>query len=161
MRAQPARLLRQFALRRIPWPACASNAPLNPPMKALADAVARPEGQLPCLRLAFCLFSLPEEEGAALLRLACAASPLVLAADFKQAERNLELPAAWAAMFLLQLTRGVGRDFLRRGGLEGLVRAAGLAAQDRRPFLGGAAVLLRLRSPGAAGDAARPKAFPA
>lgn len=103
------------------------------------------------IRLAYRLFYLPFEEGAKLLALAAQAGSELLAADFKPAERNLELPAAFLAHSLARfLTFGasgpVFANFLARGGLEGLASRAGLAVLERQRLLGGAAVLLRLSS---------------
>lgn len=82
------------------------------------------------IRLAYRLFYLPFEEGAKLLALAAQAGSELLAADFKPAERNLELPAAFLAHSLARfLTFGasgpVFANFLARGGLEGLASRAG------------------------------------
>lgn len=138
---------------RVPWPTQAQNAPLNPPPQVLAKMAVAP---LPCVRLGYALFYLPEETGEALLRLALSAAQLVLAADFKLAERNLELPATLAAHGLAGLARltehlrrsepgFAGHGFLRHGGLEGLAHRAGAKVLERRTLLGGAAVLLHLR----------------
>ena len=135
--------------RRVPWPTAALGAPLNPARDRLLRAQ---EGDAAaCIRLAYVLFYLPPEEGAALLRLAARAGREVLAADFKPPERNLELPACLLARGLLGAWPGLWpgtrggtalTTFLARGGLEGLVRRAGLHVLSRRPLLGGAATLL-------------------
>ncbi len=136
--------------RRVPWPTAALAAPLNPARNWLLSAQT---GGAAHIRLAYVLFYLPPDEGAALLRLAARAGREVLAADFKPPERNLELPACLLARGLLGAwpglwpgTRGGAAltAFLARGGLEGLARRAGLRVSSRRPLLGGGAALLRL-----------------
>ena len=136
--------------RRVPWPAAHAHAPLNPTVQALrAEA-----GTLPCVRLAYTFFFLPAAQAQALLELALGAADLVLAADFKLAERNLELPATLAAGGLMALAgRGIfsGRqipadnDFMRMGGIEGLARQSRATVLERRTLLGGAAALLHLQ----------------
>ena len=136
--------------RRVPWPAAYAHAPLNPTVQALrAEA-----GALPCVRLAYAFFFLPAAQARALLDLALEAADLVLAADFKLAERNLELPATLAAGGLMALTgRGfcsrrqipAEHGFMQRGGIEGLARQSRATVLERRPLLGGASALLHLR----------------
>lgn len=143
---------------RVPWPEEARAAslnhpsPLNPPRKWLLAAAP---GSASHIRLAYNLFYLPAEEGVAVLRLAARAGRQVLAADFKPPERNLELPACLMARAVLQCWPGFWpgtragaalTNFLERGGLEGLVRGAGLRVLARRTLLCGAAALLRLEN---------------
>lgn len=113
---------------------------------------------LPCVRLAYVLSSLPTPQAEALLRLALDAASLVLAVDFKLAERNLELPAVLGARCIAGLGTLCGKrrgnretdgdatpaNFLRHGGIEGLARQVGAVVLERRTLLGGAAALLRL-----------------
>lgn len=144
-----------FALlrARVPWPLEARAALLNPSWAELQRLVEKnrhlPPRDTACICLAYRLFYLPCEEGAALLSLAGQAGGPVLAADFKPAERNLELPATFLARALPGLwpccaAGSALMHFLRRGGPEGLARRAGLAVLGRQSLLGGAAVLLRL-----------------
>lgn len=136
--------------RRVPWPAAHAHAPLNPTVQALSAEA----GALPCVRLAYTFFFLPAAQAQALLELALGAADLVLAADFKLAERNLELPATLAAGGLMALA-GWGfcsrrqipanHGFMQRGGIEGLARQNRATVLERRTLLGGAAALLHLR----------------
>lgn len=150
----PSLFLRTFLAERVPWPRAAlgmsTSGPLNPSRDWLRSATP---GSLARIRLAFALCHLPLEEGAALLSLAARAGREVMVADFKQPERNLELPACLLARVLLGRWPGLWPDrrggatfasFLKQGGLEGCVQRAGLRVSERRPLLGGAAVLLRL-----------------
>ncbi|QCC86211.1 hypothetical protein DDIC_10085 [Desulfovibrio desulfuricans] len=142
---------------------------------AVSDATAR-NAALPCVRLAFALWHLPEDQGQALLRLALQNAETVLVADFKLAERNLELPAVLAAQGLMALTGVLGgvlggvlarvlggihgrthaalrasragqSNFMQTGGIEGLVHRSGALVHERRPIFAGAAALLRLQHP--------------
>ena len=150
----PPRFPRNFLAARVPWPKAAldmpTSGPLNPSKAWLQAAVP---GSAAYIRLAFALWYLPLDEGAALLNLAARTGREVLAADFKPPERNLELPACLLARALLGFwpdlwpsRRGGAAfaSFLKQGGLEGCVQRAGLRVSERRPLLGGAAVLLRL-----------------
>ncbi len=134
-------------LQRIPWPAYARNAPLNPPVADITTAAAHPVKSYDCLRLAFCFSALPEEQGTTLLRMASTISHKLLVADFKLAERNLELPAVGISWLLLHLFCDRAITIFHYGGLEGLVRTVGLVVEHRKTFLCGAAVLLGLRHP--------------
>ena len=68
------------------------------------DGAAR-STPLPCVRLGFALWYLPADQALTLLRLALEAAELLLVADFKLAERNLELPATLAARCLWRWQR--------------------------------------------------------
>ncbi|MBQ9451722.1 MAG: hypothetical protein IJU65_00285 [Desulfovibrio sp.] len=133
--------------QRIPWPAYARDAPLNPPMTDILTAAAHPDKGYDCLRLAFCFSALPEDQCATLLHMASTVSHKLLVADFKLAERNLELPVVGISWLLLHLFYGKCVTIFRHGGLEGLVRTAGLVVEHRKTFLFGAAVLLALHHP--------------
>ncbi|MGE9984793.1 hypothetical protein [Desulfovibrio sp. SGI.169] len=142
---------RALLARRVPWPAAALDAPLNPARERLQTAQA---GGAAHIRLAYALFCLPPNEGMTVLRLAARAGREVLAADFRPPERNLELPACLLARALLRGWPGLWPGsrggaalaaFWAWGGLEGLACRAGLRVSSRRPLLGGAAVLLGLR----------------
>ena len=139
---------------RVPWPQQLAHAPLNPGMAELAGAAR--STPLPCVRLGFALWYLPADQAQTQLRLALEGAQLVLVADFKLAERNLELPAALAARGLMALTKArrtargscAGQtDFMHRGGIEGLVRQSGALVCERRPVFAGAAALLHLSRP--------------
>ena len=127
--SMPPRFPRNFLAARVPWPKAAldmpTSGPLNPSKAWLQAAVP---GSAAYIRLAFALWYLP-------------------------LERNLELPACLLARALLGFwpdlwpsRRGGAAfaSFLKQGGLEGCVQRAGLRVSERRPLLGGAAVLLRL-----------------
>ena len=141
--------------RRAPWPQMYASTPLNPGMHELVGAARCTP--LPCVRLGFALWYLPDDQAQALLRLALEASHLVLVADFKLAERNLELPATLAARGLMALakarktTAGNKADgaahkvFMQKGGIEGLVYRGGTLVHERRPIFAGAATLLHLQ----------------
>ena len=151
-------LFPQAALaRRVAWPAQFAHAPLNPGMAELELAGSAP---LPCVRLGFALWYLHADHAQTLLRLALEAAEVVLVADFKLAERNLELPATFAAQVLMALTkprsaagadstRGANEaaksDFMQRGGIEGLVCQGKALVHERRPIFAGAAALLHLQ----------------
>ena len=105
--------------------------------------------QLPCVRLGFALWYLPADQALPLLRLALEAAELVLVAEFKLAERNLELPATLAARGLMALTKprratGANKtdgaaltDFMQKGGIEGLVHQCKAVCTSAAPYLPG------------------------
>ncbi|MDY0260499.1 MAG: hypothetical protein RBR41_12650 [Desulfovibrio sp.] len=128
---------------RIPWPVEALSAPLNPAPESLYSMLGAP---WPLLRMAYRLFYLSQPQGEALLSLALTAAREVLVADFKCAERNLELPCVAAAACLREICGARSTSFMRAGGLEGMVHRLGLTVSERHPLLGGAAVLLRLHA---------------
>lgn len=128
---------------RIPWPVEALSTPLNPAPESLHSMLGAPR---PLLRLAYRLFYLSLPQGEALLSLALDAAHEALVVDFKCAERNLELPCVAAAACLRGMCGARSTSFMRSGGLEGMVHRLGLTALERRPLLGGAAVLLRLHA---------------
>ena len=160
----------QAALARwVPWARQYANAPLNPGLNDLRAIEAATGGQTaspanaaprPCVRLAFALWYLPADQAQTLLHLALEAASMVLVADFKLAERNLELPASLAAQGLMKLTARGARgstmagancaahtDFMQRGGIEGLVYQSKALVHGRRPIFAGAAALLHLQRP--------------
>ena len=110
---------------------------------------------LPCVRLGFALWYLPADQALALLRLALEAAELVLVAEFKLAERNLELPATLGARGLMALTKprrakaesADQTNFMQKGGIEGLVHQCNAVVHERRPIFAGAAALLHLQHP--------------
>ena len=145
-------LFPQAALaQRVPWPQQHASAPLNPGMAMLAKAAS--SAHLPCVRLGFALWYLPADQAQSLLRLALEAAQLVLVADFKLAERNLELPATVAAWGLMVLAKprktaaggATQTDFMQTGGIEGLVHLSKALVHERRPIFAGAAALLHLQ----------------
>ena len=139
--------------RRVPWPQQLAHAPLNPGMAELATAAR--STQLPCVRLGFALWYLPADQAQTLLRLALEAAELVLVAEFKLAERNLELPATLGARGLMALTKprrakaesADQTNFMQKGGIEGLVHQCKTVVHERRPIFAGAAALLHLQHP--------------
>lgn len=149
----------------VPWPAHTAGTPCNRTAKEMLHATA---AAWPCVRLAFCCAGLSSAEGVALLRAAFGCGREVWLAEFKTAERNLELPAvglAWLTAWLAacggkecgkKRADELGEDFVRerggevgnfwsRGAVEGLLHTAGLAGASRRVFWGGAAVLVRVQ----------------
>ena len=161
LRARLAALLADFPARPlafpplkmaaacVPWPVDARRTRLNPPPGTLRFLAVH---RMPLIRLAFTLFYMPPATGAAYLHLALLAAREVVVADFKPAERNLEMPACLLARCLPGLWpwNAVSGAFLRNGGAEGLAakvgERAGAQVTERRVLLGGAAVLLRLRA---------------
>ena len=154
--APPAPGLYAALCRRVPWPGSSLALPCNAlpgipaatvqaPFAPLPDL---PAGSLQGLRLGYVLFALPWPDAGGLLRACALAAGQLWLADFILAERNLGLPAA----LLRRLLPGFqpwgpvtpARIWLRRGGLEGCLRAAGLAAAQRRTLLAGAAALIRV-----------------
>ena len=149
--ACPALFPQAALARRVPWPDACAHAPLNPDVQTLRNASHAP---LTYVRMAFALFYLPAAQAEALLRLALESAQLVLVADFKLAERNLELPATLAARGLMALTKArktaaaegaPQASFIQRGGIEGLVRQCNALVHERRPIFAGAAALLHLQ----------------
>ena len=141
---EPPRFFPSAALTaRIPWPVEVLSTPLNPAPESLHGMLGTPR---PLLRMAYRLFYLSLPQGEALLSLALTAAREVLVADFKCAERNLELPFAIAAACLRGLCGARSTSFMRAGGLEGMVHRLGPTVSARYPLLGGAAVLLRLHA---------------
>ena len=149
--ACPALFPQAALARRVPWPDACAHAPLNPDVQTLRSASHAP---LACARMAFALFYLPAAQAEALLRLALESAQLVLVADFKLAERNLELPATLAARGLMALTKArktaaaegaPQASFIQRGGIEGLVHQCNALVHERRPIFAGAATLLHLQ----------------
>lgn len=149
--ACPALFPQAALARRVPWPDACAHAPLNPDVQTLRSASHAP---LTYVRMAFALFYLPAAQAEALLRLALESAQLVLVADFKLAERNLELPATLAARGLMALTKArktaaaegaPQASFIQRGGIEGLVRQCNALVHERRPIFAGAAALLHLQ----------------
>ena len=146
----PAFFPQEALARRVPWPDAHAHAPLNPDAQTLRSAIHAP---LACVRMAFALFYLPEAQAAALLRLALESAEVVLVADFKLAERNLELPATLAARGLMAIVgtlkakciRTPQASFIQRGGIEGLVHQCNALVYKRRPIFAGAAALLHLQ----------------
>ena len=154
--APPAPGLYAALCRRVPWPDASRALPCNalpdiPGTTVQAPFAVLPElpaGSLEGLRLGYALFSLPWPDAVSLLRACSLAARQLWLADFILAERNLGLPAA----LLRRLLPGFlpwgpatpARIWLRRGGLEGCLHAAGLAATQRRTLLAGAAALIQV-----------------
>lgn len=154
--APPAPGLYAALCRRVPWPDASRALPCNalpdlPGTTAQAPFAVLPElpaGSLAGLRLGYVLFSLPWPDAVSLLRACALATRQLWLADFILAERNLGLPAALLRRFLPGFRpwgpATPARIWLRRGGLEGCLHAAGLAAAQRRTLLAGAAALIRV-----------------
>lgn len=154
--APPAPGLYAALCRRVPWPDESRALPCNA-LPDITGATAQapfaplpelPAGSLEGLRLGYALFSLPWPDAVSLLRACALAARQLWLADFILAERNLGLPAA----LLRRLLPGFlpwgpatpARIWLQRGGLEGCLHAAGLAAVQRRTLLAGAAALIQV-----------------
>ncbi|MDO5484669.1 MAG: hypothetical protein Q4F27_07135, partial [Desulfovibrionaceae bacterium] len=139
-RPMPERVscLFSFLSRYAPWPSEALTSPLNP-ARARLEHWAQAGLVVPGIRLAWALCCLEPEEALARLALAARAARWLWVADFRAAERNLDWPAVQTFRFL---TAGRTSSFLQQGGLEGCAWRAGLTASRRRPFWGGAALLL-------------------
>lgn len=113
-----------------------------------ADACALPfaAGRFDVVVLSLALHEMPEAMGNAVLAEALRVAPRVLLADYRLAERNLDLPAV---LFAHLPERLAGREhyrnfrgFMGRGGVEGVAHGAGLSIRHRERLLGGAGALL-------------------
>jgi SAM-dependent methyltransferase len=96
--------------------------------------------------LSLALHEMSESTGNAALAEALRVAPRVLLADYRLAERNLDLPAALFVHLPERLAGGEHylnfRGFMARGGVEGLAQRAGLAVIRRERLFGGAGALL-------------------
>ena len=140
--ARPPFFSSSLLARMVTWPADAGRAPLNVAQEALWRMAAAP---VSLVRMAYGLFYLPAATAEDLLRLTVTAADEALIVDFKCAERNLELPAVGLMNFLPGVRCAARREFMKTGGLEGLVFRMGLHVIERRTLLAGAAVMLRVR----------------
>ncbi|NHZ47780.1 class I SAM-dependent methyltransferase [Nitratidesulfovibrio liaohensis] len=113
-----------------------------------ADACMLPfaDNAFDAVVLSLALHEMPEPAANAALAEALRVAPRVLLADYRLAERNLDLPAA---LFVHLPERLAGaehyrnfRGFMARGGVEGLAHRAGLAVIRRERLFGGAGALL-------------------
>lgn len=113
-----------------------------------ADARALPfaDNAFDAVVLSLALHEMPEAMGNAALAEALRVASRVLLADYRLAERNLDLPAA---LFVHLPERLAGaehyrnfRGFMARGGVEGLAHRAGLSVIRRERLFGGAGALL-------------------
>lgn len=98
--------------------------------------------------LCFALHRLSPPAQSAALAEARRVSHCVIVADYCLTERNLHYPARWLAGGL-ELCRGPARfrayrDFLRVGGIYGLLRRENAAPRSEIPLFGGAADAIRL-----------------
>lgn len=124
---------------------------LRPPLRfplLRADARVLPfaDNAFDAVVLSLALHEMPEATGNAALADALRVAPRVLLADYRLAERNLDLPAA---LFVHLPERLAGaehyrnfRGFMARGGVEGLAQRAGLSVIRRERLFGGAGALL-------------------
>jgi SAM-dependent methyltransferase len=117
-----------------------------PLLRADARALPFADGSFDAVVLSLALHEMPEAAGNAALAEALRVAPRVLLADYRLAERNLDLPAA---LFVHLPERLAGaehyrnfRGFMARGGVEGLAHRAGLTVIRRERLLGGAGALL-------------------
>ena len=96
----------------------------------------------------FGLTLLSKESLASLLGAMHAASPYVLLADFKVAERNIEAPACLFMGGVRRLTAGEAGCFKAYGGLEGLLYAERARFQpvERHSLFGGSLACALVRS---------------
>lgn len=124
-----------------------SASPLRPSLLR-ADARGLPfaDNAFDAVVLSLALHEMPEPMGNAALAEALRVAPRVLLADYRLAERNLDLPAALFVHLPERLAGGEHyrnfRGFMARGGVEGLVQRAGLAVIRRERLFSGAGALL-------------------
>ncbi|MDR3043160.1 MAG: methyltransferase domain-containing protein [Desulfovibrio sp.] len=127
-----------------------SLSPLLLPSLSLLRADARvlpfADNVFDAVVLSLALHEMPEPVGNAALAEALRVAPRVLLADYRLAERNLDLPAA---LFVHLPERLAGaehyrnfRGFMARGGVEGLAHRTGLTILRRERLFGGAGALL-------------------
>ncbi|MGJ3523641.1 class I SAM-dependent methyltransferase [Nitratidesulfovibrio sp. D1] len=117
-----------------------------PLLRADARVLPFADGSFDAVVLSLALHEMPEATGNAALVEALRVAPRVLLADYRLAERNLDLPAA---LFVHLPERLAGaehyrnfRGFMARGGVEGLAHRAGLTVIRRERLFGGAGALL-------------------
>ncbi len=117
-----------------------------PLLRADARVLPFADGSFDAVVLSLALHEMPEATGNAALAEALRVAPRVLLADYRLAERNLDLPAA---LFVHLPERLAGaehyrnfRGFMARGGVEGLAHRAGLTVIRRERLFGGAGALL-------------------
>ncbi|BFR48824.1 class I SAM-dependent methyltransferase [Nitratidesulfovibrio sp. HK-II] len=126
----------------------ASSARLAPLALLRADARGLPfaDNAFDAVVLSLALHEMSESTGNAALAEALRVAPRVLLADYRLAERNLDLPAALFVHLPERLAGGEHylnfRGFMARGGVEGLAQRAGLAVIRRERLFGGAGALL-------------------
>ncbi|HEU6437379.1 MAG TPA: methyltransferase domain-containing protein [Nitratidesulfovibrio sp.] len=136
------------AARAVSLPA--TSRPYSSPSLPLSRADARvlpfADNAFDAVVLSLALHEMPEPVGNAALAEALRVAPRVLLADYRLAERNLDLPAA---LFVHLPERLAGaehyrnfRGFMARGGVEGLAQRAGLSVVRRERLFGGAGALL-------------------
>lgn len=117
-------------------PCFSKNLPETPP----ADSAV----PLDVVILPFVLHTMEEGAYVPFLRAVGKSAPHLVILDYRQPERNLDFPAFWLA----SLYEGLGthgaryRAFMRRGGIEIVLREAGLVPLHREPVRGGAASLI-------------------
>lgn len=117
-----------------------------PLLRADARGLPFADNAFDAVVLSLALHEMPESTGNAALAEALRVAPRVLLADYRLAERNLDLPAALFVHLPERLAGGEHyrnfRGFMARGGVEGLAQRAGLAVIRRERLLGGAGALL-------------------
>lgn len=99
--------------------------------------------------LVFALHGLPLVRAQELVQKMLADEGYCVIAEYRLAERNLDLPAVALAHTQEWLTGGAHyahyRAFMAAGALEGFVRALGLAIVARQRAMGGAAAVVTLK----------------
>lgn len=117
-----------------------------PLLRADARVLPFPDNAFDAVVLSLALHEMPEPAANAALAEALRVAPRVLLADYRLAERNMDLPAA-LFVHLPEWLAGVEhyrnfRGFMARGGVEGLAHRAGLSVIRRERLFGGAGALL-------------------
>lgn len=130
-------------------PSAAALPPFScrfPLLRADARVLPFADNAFDAVVLSLALHEMPEATGNAALAEALRVAPRLLLADYRLAERNLDLPAA---LFVHLPERLAGaehyrnfRGFMARGGVEGLAHRAGLTVTRRERLFGGAGALL-------------------
>ena len=130
-------------------PSAAAFPPFScsfPLLRADARVLPFPDNAFDAVVLSLALHEMPEAVGNAALAEALRVAPRVLLADYRLAERNLDLPATLLVHLPERLAGAEHyrnfRGFMARGGVEGLAHRAGLTVIRRERLFGGAGALL-------------------
>ena len=104
-----------------------------------ADRESSPTAAVPLAVSCFPLSQLASGELSVQLEAMHKAAPFILLADFKVAERNIELPASLLMRGVMGMGAGAKGCFKKHGGLEGLLYAERkrFAVCERHSLLGG------------------------
>ena len=109
------------------------------PVTRWTEKESSPTAVAPLAVSCFPLSQLASDELSAQLEAMHKAAPFILLADFKVAERNIELPASLLMRGVMGMRAGAKGCFKKHGGLEGLLYAERkrFAVCERHSLLGG------------------------